>query len=149
MTVAHLHVLLVGADADAVGEATLELARAGHTVSHVTAESGVPFTWPTGDPVGFDPDTIDVVVSIPGHALTGVPWCEERILTLTESGVPLVLAGTPLASPYTAWATSYTTPGAARVFLERGIRLVGSSTFNEYAANDVRSYGFEYEGLDA
>lgn len=44
---------------------------------------------------------------------------------------------------------SYATPGAARVFLERGIRLVGSSTFNEYAANDVRSYGFEYEGPDA
>ena len=44
---------------------------------------------------------------------------------------------------------SYATPSAARVFLSRGIRLVGSSLFNEYAANDVRTYGFEYEGLDA
>ena len=113
----NLHVLLVGADADAIGEATLALAGAGHTVSHVTAESEVPFTWPTGDRHSFDPDTVDVVVSIPGHALAGVPWCEERILTLTENGIPLVLAGTPLASPYTAWATSYTTPGADLVLV--------------------------------
>ena len=112
-----LHVLLVGPDADAIGEATLALAGAGHTVSHVTAESGVPFRWPTGDRHSFDPDTVDVVVSIPGHALVGVPWCEERVLTLTESGVPLVLAGTPLASPYTAWATSYTSPGADLVLV--------------------------------
>ena len=112
-----LHVLLVGPDADAIGEATLALAGAGHTVSHVTAESGVPFRWPTGDRHSFDPDTVDVVVSIPGHALVAVPWCEERVLTLTESGVPLVLAGTPLASPYTAWATSYTSPGADLVLV--------------------------------
>lgn len=123
MTGTHLHVLLVGADADAVGEATIALARAGHTVSHVTAESGVPFEWPTGDPRTFDPDSVDVVVSIPGHALAGVPWCEERVLSLTESGVPLVLAGTPLASPYTAWATNYVTPGADLVLVcEHAVR---------------------------
>ncbi len=99
-----MHVMIVGSDPPAVGTATVALAAAGHIVSHVTPESGTPFMWPDTTVRRFEAETVDVVLSIPGRALSSVPWCEERLIDLVHRGVPLVLAGTPLASPFTAWA---------------------------------------------
>lgn len=107
MTRRSIHVLVAGTDPSAVGDATVALASAGHTVSHVTPESRTPFVWTDADGGSFDTAQIDVVLSIPGHALAGVPWCEDTVMDLVRRGVPLVLAGTPFASPFTAWATRY------------------------------------------
>lgn len=104
-----LHVLLVGADADAIGEATVALARTGHTVSHVSPDADSPFGW-SGGPSGAGPQPVDVVLFVPGHALSSLPWYEERVLELVEEGVPLVLAGTPLSSPFAAWASRCASP---------------------------------------
>ena len=107
MTRRPIHVLVVGTDPSAVGDATVALASTGHTVSHVTPESKTPFAWTDAEDRSVDTDQIDVVLSIPGHALAGVPWCEYSVMDLVRRGVPLVLAGTPFASPFTAWATRY------------------------------------------
>lgn len=108
MSASRLHVLLVGADADAIGEATVALARTGHTVSHVSPDADSPFGW-SGD-LGAEAAPVDVVLFVPGHSLTGLTWYEERVLSLVQNGVPLVLAGTPLSSPFAAWASRCATP---------------------------------------
>lgn len=105
MTEPGLHVLVVGAAPDAAGAAMDALARRGHTVSHVTPTSGTPHLWPADQGGTFDIDTVHVVLSVPGDALSAVPWCEERVIDLVHQGVPLVLAGTPPTDPYTAWAS--------------------------------------------
>lgn len=112
MTGTPIHVLIVGADASAVSAATVALAGAGHVVSHVTPESGTPFMWPGTTVRPFEAETVDVVLSIPGRALSSVPWCEDQVIDLVHRGVPLVLAGTPLASPFTAWASHCVDLGA-------------------------------------
>ncbi len=109
MSTHRLHVLLVGADADAIGEATMALARTGHTVSHVSPDADSPFGW-NGGPANAGPQPVDVVLFVPGHALSNLPWYEERVLRLVEQGVPLVLAGTPLSSPFAAWASRCAAP---------------------------------------
>ncbi|MCB1013681.1 MAG: pyridoxamine 5'-phosphate oxidase family protein [Acidimicrobiales bacterium] len=108
MTGTRLHVLLVGADADELGEATVALARTGHTVSHVTPETDASLGWQAHARGG---DPVDVVLFVPGHLLSNTPWYEERVLELVREGVPLVLAGTPLSSPFAAWATHCAEPG--------------------------------------
>lgn len=109
MNASRLHVLLVGADADAIGEATVALARTGHTVSHVSPDADTPFGW-SGGAATNGPQPVDVVLFVPGHTLSSLPWYEERVLQLVEQGVPLVLAGTPLSSPFAAWASRCATP---------------------------------------